>query len=206
MKLRTLAFVSLAGAALASIVGLVFVSIVGFIAVNLSMSTATIAKVSSLYDDAAPQIFDNLQNSNIEGLTQQQLESIISAAVKKAIDDEETNSGLTFEVLTCKLTVEWSYAGSWGKLTAGEINLCKVTAVVTASVLACKKFEFLPCAKAQLNRVERAVIREVSASRLVSISAVAAQRAAEREADFLKRLGEGDPEALRELESGRVTD
>ena len=127
-------------------------------------------KVSSLYDGATSQILDDLQNylkANTQAaLTQQQLEDIINAAVTKTIETtaKETNSGLSFEVLTGKLKIERSYTGSLGKLTLGEINIYKVSGVVASTAFARKELvdraEFSACVKEALGKVKKIVTEE----------------------------------------------
>jgi len=117
-------------------------------------------KVSSLYGEATPQILNALNAP--EALTQQQLESIINAAVKKAIESaaKEEGSGITFEALTGKLKVDLSYTTAFAKVIPGEVNVYEISAAVAAGVIACKDQPgFIECAKAALAKA--AVAKEM---------------------------------------------
>jgi hypothetical protein len=128
-------------------------------------------KVSSLYDGATSQILDDLQNylnANTQtALTQQRLEGMINAAVTKIIETtaKETNSGLSFEMLTGRLKIERSYTGSLGRVTAGEINIYKVSGAVASAVYVCKELvdraQFNACVKEALGKVKTIVTEEM---------------------------------------------
>jgi lipoprotein-anchoring transpeptidase ErfK/SrfK len=133
---------------------------------NFSLRYDAGKKVSSIYDDATSQILDNV-NANVGQLSQQQLESIINASVIKAIGSaaKEPNRVLTFEVATGKLTVNWSYTGTWGKVTVGEINVYKVSATAAAGVFACMELvepEHTSCVKAALAEAKTRVTEEMN--------------------------------------------
>jgi hypothetical protein len=118
-------------------------------------------KVSSLYDEATPEILDALK---VPELTQQQLEEKITQAVKKAIEsaEKEKGSGITFEPLTGKLKVDLSYTTPLGKVKVGEVNIYVVSAVAAAGVFAClNQPGYNECAKAALAKVGSAVAKEM---------------------------------------------
>jgi hypothetical protein len=79
------AIVSVAGLALISIAGLPHVSFV----VDPSVAREAITKVWSWYDDAIPQIMENLQSANtgtsFSQQQQQQIKDIADAAVKEGV-------------------------------------------------------------------------------------------------------------------------
>jgi hypothetical protein len=188
-----------------------------FNAIQLWMSRALITNVSSAYHDATPQILDNLQNANTEALTQQQLQDIINTAIKRVLDSstQEKKPGLTFELLDCKLAVDWSYTGWLGKVTGGDINVCDVGAVVAAGIFACKAkkpAEFAQCVRAQLEAVKKAATAAKEAYKRAAAEkdanererAAGERRAAAREAEILGRSATGERDALaREGEVGR---
>jgi hypothetical protein len=142
MKLKV-ALVSVAGLAIVSIAGLARVSF----GADVSTSSAIATKVLSWYDDATPQIVENLQNAT-EALTsqdQQQLANtynaaVVASAAKEKDDRTARAKNETFELrLPCVLKFEGKAEVGSITVSVSEIDFCKTSLIVAAIVYACKK-------------------------------------------------------------------
>jgi hypothetical protein len=119
-------------------------------------------QVSSLYNEASPNILNDLTEST--GPTNEQILSIINNNLKKVIENtaKDKDSGLTFEPLTGKVKIGVSYKGRLGKVTVGEINVYKVSAIVAASVYVCAEAPgYRECVEDALDKVKTAVSKEL---------------------------------------------
>jgi hypothetical protein len=122
-------------------------------------------KVSSLFDRADQNILHDL-NALHGALTRQQIDNIIQEEVLKNVQSEtsQPNSGIKFEALTGKLTIESSYILRGVKVTGGDVNIYKVSGVLAGSVYSCNALDskgFNDCAKAALAKVGSVVAKEL---------------------------------------------
>jgi hypothetical protein len=130
-------------------------------------------KISPLFEQAEPKILNDL-DMNAGRLTQSKIKEIVIEEIKKTIQEAESqpNSGITFEVLTGKLTIDSSRPIFGITLTGGEVNVYKISATLAGGVWACNAAageftfnvgEFEKCAKAALEQVGSAVAKALDA-------------------------------------------
>jgi hypothetical protein len=101
-------------------------------------TTVRTEEVASLFSRARPRILDHLK-PRIGKLTQADVEKTLSSDLTEVIEKAagDPKSGITFEALTGKLKVESSMLLKGVKVTGGEVNVYKVTAVLAGGIVAC---------------------------------------------------------------------
>jgi hypothetical protein len=122
-------------------------------------------RVSKFYKHAEQIILNDLVR-NTGHLTKPEIEKIINDEVTKTIlkTASQPKSGISFEVLTGKLTIDSSRTVVGIKLAWGEVNIYKVSAALAASVVACEALaapDLKACVKAVLAKAGSAVDQEL---------------------------------------------
>jgi hypothetical protein len=85
-------------------------------------------KVHSLYDQAEPDIISDINDSH-RVLTESQINSLINRELVNTInaDTKKSGSNISFEILTGKLKIQKSTTLSGIDISAGEVNVYKVS-------------------------------------------------------------------------------
>jgi hypothetical protein len=135
---------------------------------NFSSTSVTIRtqEASSLFFTAEPKILGHLRArsgqltlANVEKVLRSDLADTIAKAASRP------NSGITFEALTGKLTIDSSKYVGGIKITAGEVNVYKVSVMLAGGVAACsmftKKKSFSNCIKAAFAKVETFIAKQM---------------------------------------------
>jgi hypothetical protein len=137
----------------------------GILANSLVPNDPSVSKATSLWLSAEPQMLSQLASAG-PMLTRDQAEIIIQSEIAKIVQTAANtpNSGITFEVLSGKLTIESSVTIGGVKIAGGDLNVYKVSGMLAGSVVACNAAatQFDTCVNAALKGIGNLVAKEMT--------------------------------------------
>lgn len=122
--------------------------------------------VTVLFAQVQQNIIAQLEQSPT-ALSKDQLENIIKAEFQKELQqaNQKPDSGVTFEVLTGSLKIEASTTIARVKVSAGEVNIYKVSTVLAGGFVSCAVFVGRPgfeeCTKTAFARIGTEIANEM---------------------------------------------